>query len=77
MFNKFLGFTIVYFLFFLAAVKGADHSVENQKEVSPILKKDSLSAVGTVNQNYKIHALRLKGVIKLDGIINEEDWLNA
>ena len=77
MFNKFLACTIVYLLFFLVGAKGADLSDNNQKEVSPILKKDSLSSVGTVNRNFQIHAKRIKGAIKLDGVINEEDWLKA
>ena len=57
--------------------KGADLSFENWKDVSTILKKDSLSREGTVNRNFQIHAKRAKAVIKLDGIINEQDWLTA
>ena len=77
MFNKFFACTIVCFLLFLVGVKGADLSFKNEKEVSPIVKKDSLTSAGTVNQKYQIHAKRTKGAIKLDGIINEEDWLTA
>jgi len=77
MFNKFLVFPVVCFLSFLSGAMGADVSTKNNKEASPFLKKDSLSTVGTVNKNFKIHANKAKGVIKLDGIINEEDWLKA
>jgi len=77
MFYKFLTFPVVCFLSFLSGAMGADLSAKNNKEIFPFLKKDSVSTVGTVNQNYKIHAKRLEGVIKLDGIINEEDWLKA
>ena len=69
MIDKFLACTIVCILFFLVGVKGADLQVINDKEVSLFLKKDSLSAIGTVNQHYKIHAKRTEGVIELDGII--------
>jgi hypothetical protein len=77
MFNKFLALTFVYLLLFLFVAKGADLSFENGKDVSNILKKDSLSREGTVNRNFQIHAKRAKGIIKLDGIINEQDWLSA
>ena len=77
MFNKFLACTIICFLFILVGVKGADLSAKNEKEVLPFLRKDSLSIKRTVNQKYQVHAKRLEGTIKLDGIINEEDWLKA
>ena len=77
MIKKFLALIFVCFFFFLFGVKGADLSFKNSNEDSPYFKKDSLAIVGTVNQNYKIHAKRTEGVIKLDGIINEEDWLKA
>ena len=77
MFNKFLACTIICFLFILVGVKGADLSAKNGKEVLPFLRKDSLSIKRTVNQKYQVHAKRLEGTIKLDGIINEEDWLKA
>jgi len=77
MLNKFFAFIIVYFLFFLVGAKGADLSLKVEKEISPITRKDSLSSEGTVNRNFQIHAKRAKGPIKLDGIINEEDWLKA
>lgn len=77
MFNKFLVCQIVLFLLLIVGVKGADHCVKSDKVIFPWLKKDSTSSVMTINQNFKIHAKRTTGVIKLDGIINEEDWLKA
>ncbi len=77
MINKFFACAIVCLLFFHVGVKGADLLVKNEKEVSPIFKKDSLSSLGTINQHYQIHAKKTKGPIKLDGVINEEDWLKA
>jgi hypothetical protein len=39
--------------------------------------KDSIPLKKTINQDYKIHAKRLEGAIKLDGTVNEKDWLKA
>ena len=33
--------------------------------------------LGTVNQRFVIHARKITGAIKLDGIIDEADWLKA
>ncbi|HEY3388418.1 MAG TPA: hypothetical protein VGK38_02525, partial [Prolixibacteraceae bacterium] len=68
MINKFFACASVCLFFFNAGVRGADLSVKNKIEVTPISKKDSSSAIGTVNQNYQIHAKRTEGIIKLDGI---------
>ena len=77
MINKFLSFTLVSFFIFHLGVKGADLSFKNTKEDSPISKKDSVSTIGTVNRDFIIHAKKIDGAIKLDGIIDEEDWLKA
>jgi hypothetical protein len=77
MFNKFLACTITFFLSFLSGAMGADFSAKINIVASPFLKRDSTTTTGTVNQNYQIHAKRLEGTIKLDGIINEEDWVKA
>ncbi len=52
-------------------------SGENSNGIHIFFKKDSLASIVTINQNYKIHAKKLGGTIKLDEIINEDDWLKA
>jgi len=41
------------------------------------LSKDSLSMNNTVNKDFLIHVKKNTGKIKLDGIIDEQDWLKA
>ena len=40
-------------------------------------KRDSLSMNNTINKNFLIHVKKRTGEIKLDGKIDEEDWLKA
>ncbi len=40
-------------------------------------EKARISSKNTINQNFKIHAKRIVNSIKLDGSIDEKDWLNA
>jgi hypothetical protein len=40
-------------------------------------EKDSISVKRTINQDYKIHAKRIQNGIKLDGTVDETDWLHA
>jgi hypothetical protein len=40
-------------------------------------RTDSLQVKKTINQDYKLHAARRSDRIKLDGIIEEKDWLRA
>ena len=77
MINKLLFFTIISFLFLLTGVKGVELSAKGDKKIYPTVKKDNLSSLGSVNHDYKIHAKRITGPIKLDGIIDEADWLKA
>ena len=77
MINKWLLFTIVCFLIFSLGLKGADHLAKSDRDVATQLKKDSTSSEGTINQGYKIHAKRITGSIKIDGIIDEADWKKA
>src|ERR1035437_4449935 len=77
MVNKFPAFTIICILVFLSDVKGAELPVKHDKKFFSVHKKDSVSSLGTVNHNFKIHAKRTTGVIKLNGIIDEADWLKA
>ena len=73
MINKFLG-CIVVLLFLLKSVSAAEnHPSENL----PVHGKDSLLVRKTINQNFKIHANRTLDQIKLDGVIDEKDWLKA
>ena len=74
---KFPFLSLVFLIVFQVVAQGIEVFVKNSKEVHIFLKKDSLAITGTINQNYKIHAKKLEGTIKLDGIINEEDWLKA
>ncbi len=77
MLNKFQACLLVCLLFFLPRVLCADLSKKNNTAISPIFKKDTISTSGNVNQNYILNIKKTEGVIKLDGIIDEEDWLKA
>ena len=77
MVKKFPAFVIVCFLLFSTVVKGVDLTKISDNTIFTFSKKDNSSSLGTVNHDFKIHAKKTKGVIKLDGIINEEDWLKA
>jgi hypothetical protein len=57
-------------------LKAEDDSVKNAKK-SLFSRKDTTALNNTINYNYQIKAKRLTGVIKLDGVIDEADWLNA
>ena len=74
---KFSFLSLVLFLIFQVVTLGIGVPDNNSTEVLITLKKDSVSNLGTINQNYKIHAKKLEGTIKLDGVIDEEDWLKA
>ena len=77
MLNKFSACAIILLLFIQIGTKGADLSGIKNKELSNLHKKDSLPSGGTVNQNYIIHAKKTTIGIKLDGIIDEADWMSA
>ncbi|MEI6139877.1 MAG: DUF5916 domain-containing protein [Mariniphaga sp.] len=74
---KFSFLSLVLILILHVVTMGVGIPENNSTEVLVILKKDSVANLGTINQNYKIHAKKLEGTIKLDGVINEEDWLKA
>ncbi len=77
MISRFQFLSLIFLFIFQVVAHGVEISENNSKEVHIFLKKDSLANTGTINQNYKIHAKKLEGTIKLDGIINEGDWLKA
>ena len=78
MIRKFPVLAIVFVLMFRISAYGSDLlPLKTDKDVLVTMKKDSSSSTGTINQSYKIHARHLEGPIKLDGVINEEDWLKA
>jgi hypothetical protein len=77
MIKRFLALICVCFFFYFFEVKGAVYSFSKNNADFPSFKKDSLTDAGTINKDYKIHAKRAEGIIKLDGIIDEEDWLKA
>lgn len=58
-------------------VNSADLPDKGGKIVFHTLKKENPAPLGTINQDYKIHIKRATGTIKLDGIIDEADWLKA
>ncbi len=73
MVNKFLGCSIILFtLFTFASLAGNNPAV-----ALPVHGKDSLSVKKNINQNFKLHAKRILGTIRLDGVLDEKDWLNA
>lgn len=77
MINRFSGFLIVCFISLCNGVNGADLPDKGGKIVFHTFKKENSAALGTINQDYKIHIKRATGTIKLDGIIDEADWLKA
>jgi hypothetical protein len=73
MMKKKLACTVVM-LFTLQVVLHA----ENPLIISfPTHRKDSLVSKKTINQDYKIHVGKISDRIKLDGVIDEKDWLQA
>ncbi len=73
MMNKFFACTIVM-LFTLQVVILA----ENPSGKSfPAHRKINSASKTTINQDYKIHVGKISDRIKLDGVIDEKDWLNA
>ena len=77
MIHKILPFTVVCFLFLLTEAKGKTLPEWGNKKITTVHKKENPSTLGTVNHDFKIHANKLAGVIKLDGVIDETDWLKA
>jgi hypothetical protein len=73
MINKFWCCTLLL-LIFLRTVSLAE---SNLSVTFPANGKDSLSLKKNINDRFKIHAKRLTGSIKLDGNIDEKDWLKA
>jgi len=73
MLNKFLGGTIVLLtcLHFISFAKTHPSAALTARW------NDSLQVKKTINQDYKIHARRINGLIKLDGHVDEKDWLEA
>ena len=67
---------MLFFLFHFIA-NGEDFPLRNSTEVLIAHKKNNPTSLGTINQNYKIHAKHIEKSIKLDGILDEEDWLKA
>ena len=73
----FLAFVCVSLCSLFTPAKGVEIPTKNEKRSQPIQKKESLSTLGTINQNYQIHAKKLSSAIKLDGIVDEADWKKA
>ena len=69
MINKFWGCTIVLFIF----LKTVSLAENNPSASFP----DSLSLKKNINQSFKIHARKALEPIKLDGNLDEKDWLKA
>lgn len=77
MIYKFPVVTFILSLILLTGVYGSDFPAKEVKPPPHLLRKESTSSSGTINQDFKIHASRATGPIKLDGIIDEADWLKA
>ena len=67
------GCLLVFLLQFTTAIIAENHVSENITD----RKKDSLILKKTINSDYKIHAKKMEGAIRLDGIVDEEDWKKA
>ncbi len=62
----------------LALFSSATCLAENySSNFTPKVRQDSLPYKKTINQDYKLHARKTMGPIKLDGTIDEPDWLKA
>ncbi len=73
MLKKNLGCTIALLSVFHFVSVAATHP----SFASPGNRNDSVTLKKTINQDYKIHAKRINGAIKLDGLTDEKDWLEA
>jgi len=70
-------FVLILFLIIVPRLKGEELPDKLDITFHPGHKKDSPSSLGSVNKDFIIHANKTKGVIKLDGVIDEADWLKA
>ena len=77
MLYKILAVTFVMFFVIRTGVNGADLPAKGTKSNTRPFKKENTSSLGTINQDFKIHAKKAISTIKLDGIIDEADWLKA
>jgi Domain of unknown function (DUF5916) len=77
MIYKFPAITFILSLILLTGVYGSDLPTKEVKTAPHLLKKESSSSLGTINHNFKLHAKKATSAIKLDGIIDETDWLKA
>ena len=67
------GFLLILLLHFTTVILAENHVSENFAD----RKKDSLLLKKTINSDYKIHVKKMEGSIRLDGIVDEEDWKKA
>ena len=74
---KFPVITFIISLIFLTGVDGSDLPLKGVKTTPHLLKKESSASLGTINHDFKIHAKKAIFPIKMDGIIDEADWLKA
>jgi len=72
-----LTLTISILLLFSLSASALIESKESNKKHSDSSKRDSLVMNNTVNRDFLIHVKKSTGKIKLDGIIDEEDWQKA
>ena len=77
MFKTTLTLTLSIFLFYCSGTLAMVKPNESDKKHPSTSKKDSLSSNNTINKNFLIHVKKRSGPIKLDGIIDEQDWLKA
>jgi len=76
----FIRFPILIFLLsllFCSALKGDNLPSSLDMALYSVSGKNTHMPLGTVNQRFVIHARKITGAIKLDGIIDEADWLKA
>jgi len=73
MMNKFLACTIVMLLTLQTVIHAENPPIKSV----PSSRKANQTAKKTINQDYKIHVGKISDRIKLDGVIDEKDWLKA
>ena len=77
MIRRFPAGLLLLFFLLIPGAKGAELPENNVKPLTHTTKKESSASLGTINHNFRIHAKKATGTIKLDGIIDEPDWLKA
>ncbi len=77
MFKTILSLNISILLLYSFCPSAFPKGTNSNKKLSSTSKRDSLAINNMVNKNFVFHVKKRTGVIKLDGVIDEEDWSKA